>query len=419
MKPQPGEQYTVVKGDTLWDIAGSAYGNPRKWKIIYNTNKGILRDPKIYPNTVVLIYPGEILNIPLDGDKEKLKRELDQENETEKEENLRFIINGKEVNVISGRCTLCLDTLSDGFSFSVDAKNAPKIKPFGYEECEVYLDDIKLIDGVIYNGDTESSAKSEIVNVTGYAKSKDIVDSNPEPPFVFREKTLKQICESLCELYGRTIKDNVNDSYKFKKSKIERQEKISEFLVKLAKQRQVLLRSNSIGEIEITRANTESEPILFIDDESELAEPIKFSYNGEKRFSKYIALGKNPKRNNKGVFKDPNIKRYRVYSDKADESTPDEIKKPADWACRQAQAESVTVSFSVSGFYNDKKEPIRENNIVSIERETLFMIPGTDLLISSVEYEQEKDSKLTKINCVLPEIYTNKKVDENWKTLGQ
>lgn len=419
MKPQPGEQYTVVKGDTLWDIAAAAYGNPRKWEIIYKANKGILRDPKIYPNTVVLIYPGEILNIPPDGEKDKLKNDLDSGSKISKGENLRFIIDGKEINVISGRCALYLDTLSDGFSFTVDVKNAPSITPFGFEKCEVFLDDIKLLDGVIYSGDNISESKAEVLNITGYAKSKNIVDSVSEPPFVYRDKTLKEICKALCDPFGRTIKDEVNDTYKFKKVQIDRQEKIGSFLLKLAKQRRVLLRSNEISEIEIIRANTDSAPILSINDDTELADPITFSFNGEKRFSKYIALGKSPKKNNKGVFKDPAIKEYRVISETADESTPDEIKKPADWACRQAQAESVNVSFSVSGFYNENMEPIRENNIVSIERESLFMKPGTDLLIVSVEFEQNGDSKKTGISCVLPSIYTDKEVKEEWRTLGK
>jgi hypothetical protein len=59
-------QYTVrswaVSKDCLWNIAGRpwAYGDPTKWKILYNTNKA--RMPQ--PENPDLIHPGMILDIP-------------------------------------------------------------------------------------------------------------------------------------------------------------------------------------------------------------------------------------------------------------------------------------------------------------------------------------------------------------------
>ena len=61
--PPPQEQaaagttYTVVKGDCLWNIAKKFYGSGPKYTIIYNANKGIIKNPS-------LIYPGQVLTIP-------------------------------------------------------------------------------------------------------------------------------------------------------------------------------------------------------------------------------------------------------------------------------------------------------------------------------------------------------------------
>lgn len=49
--------HTVVKGDTLSKIAKSVYGDAMKYKIIFEANKPMLKNPD-------LIYPGQVLRIP-------------------------------------------------------------------------------------------------------------------------------------------------------------------------------------------------------------------------------------------------------------------------------------------------------------------------------------------------------------------
>lgn len=50
--------YTVVRGDNLWDIAGkdSTYGDPYAWPLIYKANKGEIDDAD-------LIFPGQVFEI--------------------------------------------------------------------------------------------------------------------------------------------------------------------------------------------------------------------------------------------------------------------------------------------------------------------------------------------------------------------
>lgn len=52
-----GQNYTVKRGDCLWNIAKRFYGNGAKYTTIYNTNRSKIRNPN-------LIYPGQVLWIP-------------------------------------------------------------------------------------------------------------------------------------------------------------------------------------------------------------------------------------------------------------------------------------------------------------------------------------------------------------------
>lgn len=56
--PAPEKQfYTVKKGDYLSKIAKEIYGDAKKYPIIFEANKPMLKDPD-------LIYPGQVLVIP-------------------------------------------------------------------------------------------------------------------------------------------------------------------------------------------------------------------------------------------------------------------------------------------------------------------------------------------------------------------
>jgi LysM domain len=49
--------HTVVRHDTLWDLAEFYYHNPFQWRAIYQANQDSIRDPN-------LIYPGQVFVVP-------------------------------------------------------------------------------------------------------------------------------------------------------------------------------------------------------------------------------------------------------------------------------------------------------------------------------------------------------------------
>lgn len=54
----PQGSHTVVRGNTLWDLAQFYYANPFEWRVIFEANRDVVEDPHwIYPNEV-LVIPG-------------------------------------------------------------------------------------------------------------------------------------------------------------------------------------------------------------------------------------------------------------------------------------------------------------------------------------------------------------------------
>ncbi len=69
-------EYTVVKGDCLWNIAKKFYENPFLWGKIYEANKDKIKNPD-------LIYPGQVFLLP---DVENIKKSQEQQFQPEEVE---------------------------------------------------------------------------------------------------------------------------------------------------------------------------------------------------------------------------------------------------------------------------------------------------------------------------------------------
>jgi nucleoid-associated protein YgaU len=55
--PEPAVEYTISSGDTLSEIAKQFYGDPNLWRLIYDANRGVLKDPDHLPRNAKIQIP--------------------------------------------------------------------------------------------------------------------------------------------------------------------------------------------------------------------------------------------------------------------------------------------------------------------------------------------------------------------------
>ena len=55
--PSDSRKLHIVRGDNLWNIARAHYGEGWRYTVIFEANKGEIRDPD-------LIYPGQVFSLP-------------------------------------------------------------------------------------------------------------------------------------------------------------------------------------------------------------------------------------------------------------------------------------------------------------------------------------------------------------------
>lgn len=410
-KATPGTPYIVVKGDTLSGIAYQAYGNGRKWRAIWRANKQTIKSGNPH-----IIYPGEILQIPTDKERDKLKSDLRSDLSLEQEfnEQLRIIVDGQEIRYLSARAVRTMDTLADGFSFVVDGNEYGKFTPYGYQRTEVYIDDELIITGKIYNITASINTEGYKLSYAGFSGLVDILDSCSRPPYSQKNVTLKKAIETIVDPFGVTVIDNENKEHVFKKVLIEKTGKIGDFILGLSSQVGALLTSTPEDDIEITSAKLKTSPVAVLTLGQQYAEDLSISFDGRRRFSEHIAYGKGPDKNKSVAIPDKNIGRVCIDAFSSDENR-DKITDAAKWRRNKAFAESLSFQLPVDGFYDDNGDRWRENTIITVQDKRLFMKDGFDFVVSAVEFTTAGEKKSTALTLVPPFAYTLEEVVESWK----
>ena len=413
-KPTPGYQYKVVRNDRLNDIETAAYGSV-KGLIEYANTFLSTRQTSLEGRPI--IYAGDVLTIP---EIPELKEITEKSKIDKPKDQLTLVIENKEIIVNSARVIKTMDTAAHAWAASVawipyqDEELDSLFKPFSYPKAQIYIGNELLITGALYTVSPSRSLSGYVVNLDGYSYAADIIDSVVTAPYEVNDTTLQDRANKLLQNAGIRAIFEYDGGGAFKRITADKNDKIFDHLLSLAKQRGLLITTSSDGNLLFTKAKTNTESVGTIEFGKHFVS-MEGSFDGRTMYNSITAYGESPENPTKmATIIDSSIPKSRAFAFDADETTSGDIEAAAKWERSRIYAESLTIAIPVIGWFAPNGELWRENTIVSVISPGLFTKNGFNFLIKQVEFILENNGKTAILSLIPPSIYTGEEIILPW-----
>lgn len=303
-----------------------------------------------------------------------------------------------------------------------------KIEPGA--DCQVLLGDEPAITGYVDRVDLQVEAQAHEVEVSGRDKTADLVDcSAMRKPGQWRGQKIERIAADLAQPFGVAVRAEVDTGAALPSFALQEGETAFEALERAARLRGLLLVSDGLGTLVITRAGRRKVPTKLVLGANLLRGRATLDLRD--RFSEYHAKGQAPGSDLRSgaqvaqlraLARDPAVPRFRPFLLTCD--TPDlgaGLRRRAEWECSVRAARSLRVQALVQGWRHADGlwEP---NTLVPVVAEPLRL--DAELLIEAVEYRQDGSGTVCLLQLTGPDAYSEAAmatpgaagVDAYWKT---
>jgi len=316
----------------------------------------------------------------------------------------------------SRKIDLGIEQLAGTFELTVtdrwntnQGQQAMQIKPG--QACELLVHGAVVITGYVDDTGPSYDKQAHSISVTGRDRTADLVDCSAiYKSGQWSNKKLEQIAADLCAPFGIRVITNTDTGEAFGSFSIQEGESVFETLERAARMRAVLLMSDGLGNLLITRAGTVRAPAGLTEGENILTAEATFSWKD--RFSDYIVKGQAQGDDENygetvaqlsGGVQDSSITRYRpliiIAEDQGSNAT---LKQRAEWernvrAGRGARATVTVQGWDVGG------NLWMPNAITHLYSPLLYA--DMDMLIASVSYSENDSGTLTTVQLALPHAF--------------
>lgn len=286
------------------------------------------------------------------------------------------------------------------------------------DACELILDGTTAITGYVDRRRAEFDAQSSRLMVQGRDRAADIVDSAARRPGTDSKTgdlgslSLPALARLLCAPHGVDVRvaSGLNLGAAFANCSIDPGETVWECLERYARQRAVLVMSDGVGGLLLTRAGADRNPNALVVGEN--IESAALNDTNAERFATYVALGQSESTDDwngaqalqpRGTANDPAVRANRVKIFSAEDlATGTTLADRAAWERDVRRGRGRDVVITVSGWSaNGRLWQPNEQVPVRIPRWGI----DTEMLIKTVINTQDNDGTRSEITVVPKDVY--------------
>jgi prophage tail gpP-like protein len=284
------------------------------------------------------------------------------------------------------------------------------------DACEIKIDSEIVLTGYIDQVESSYDGENRSFSVQGRDKTCDLIDSAASKLNfqTFKNYDLSQMAGVLTRDYGITVVKEAVTGKKFRQIAIEHGQSVFDVLENLAKNRGVLLTTDKLGRLVITKPGNKRALVSLEEGNNILRGSFRLDYS--KRFKEYIVYGQSfgnvqffgeNARLAKSTASDPSIKRYRrkvIIAEK--DATRDETLKRAQWEANYNAAKGTTVEITVNNWRQGEQigDPLWEHNMIVFVNAPSLSILG-EMLIQSVTFKLTESGEITELSLTKPDAW--------------
>lgn len=398
--------HKTQSGDTFESIARRFYGSEVETITIQRANPGVSEPLSPGLDVVVPTLP----DLPLDKAQSSVSDNPDE---------VAVLIDGTRfrfwdrIRVIRALDTM--DIVEFGAPWEVDVPGMKEaFRPFEYSDIDISVGGIVLFTGTAVSVVPIQERTQRVMTVSGYSKPGVLQDCTAPAssfPIEFNDQGLREIAQTLCKPFGIGVDFQADQEDVFEQVALQAEEKVFDFLVKLAKQQDTIIASTSDGRLLFWKGVETGEPVArLIQGFSPLLSVTPFfspqDYYSSITGIRDVLIGSEgtqvtvPNSRLLGVI--------RPITFSAGDVTEAGLKKAV--AARAGRMFGNMVSYTVTvDTWRDSSGALWEpNTIISVEASGAMIYKEYKFVIRTVEFNRTSREETASLNLVIPGSFNGK-----------
>lgn len=312
--------------------------------------------------------------------------------------------------------TLSLDSFDLCAFTSVFEPGSPTFrstfKPFSYKPLTVHVDDDLLFSGQLVGVEPKTAKDSKTVECNGYALPAALSDVNaPESafPLEFNGMTLQQIAEQLAAPFGITVQFDAPAGAAFRRVKMERQDKIYDFLTTLAKQRSLVISNTPEGRLRFFQSIASGVPVVSLREGEQPCQEVTATFSPQSYYSEITGFSKTKtgRRGSRYTVQNPELSTVvRPLSYTAEDVKAPDLPTAVQARMARMFGNMVAYVVEVPTWRDPKGGLFTPNTLVTLEAPGAMVYNKTTMLIRDVVLRQSKAATTASLGLVLPGAFS-------------